>query len=76
MTLAFKCALTGALAEGAGNRTFDVDVNERLMLRVIPLERIDKDHIAQGTLSDEGRHIVEAALKAIGSKADAKAAKK
>lgn len=53
MAKAFKCSITGKLAEGNGSANVVVQISKTLRLTVIPHE-LDGGSFVNGALSDEG----------------------
>jgi hypothetical protein len=67
MASAFKCALTGKLAEGDGIRHVDVPVkNGEVVLRVTVYTRRDKQTLVQDVMGEEAAAAIGKALEGAG----------
>jgi hypothetical protein len=75
MSKAFVCDLTGKLCKGQGLRHVNVDVNPELRVTVAIQRRTDKDSFEPGEVSEEGAHIIEAAVMTLAAEQQAKRAK-
>jgi len=76
MSKAFICDLTGKLCEGQGARHVNVDVNDKLRVTVA-VHRRDNENgsFEPGEVSEEGAHIIKAAVMTLAAEQKAKRAK-
>ena len=65
MAKAFKCALSGEVADGEGIKHVDVPVGENVFLRVVPFLKRDKNTIVQDEMGQKAADAIADLLKGL-----------